>query len=1720
MTGTAAYRHNFATKAEACFSFEPREDSELVPRSPHLVGRAPSEVFTDFTVFASQYAYYVRACDRCRLVNSAWVETTAGVYDEDSAPVVTDDPWIENVTAVGTRFLPQWASVAMEPQITLSAREGPLKTDSHYHETTVRHGGEYPVTIRVEKLRFYRYGIFSDLDGSLSGYAGGSVTGDKMYNRHSACRSVGTQDLSLRLLCDASIFIRKDLSVWTIFGHGNVPYREGWHMAVISAKFQDQLVWPARRWAETGPTPIEWRMLPFWYTIGLSRRQPPALDCCGRRNVDFQKMRVSFGSPGLMLATEWVGMHFPYSNSPVRRFESSGISGSCFEPYFDWLDRGGYSLWIPEVVFTSTVTSSTTSSTSTTTTSMSFTSTTTSSSSTSTGTTTATDEDDLNDTNDTNGFRPELRPLHAKWAGDWLDQPVNASLFANGTLSMVWMGNREQGNYQDPMVADLAARQVNTGCGEGGCAFFEEEILQLVAVFLASPFATATSGSACARGHGPTWKLDIAGIMARLDSWNLQTLALRFQKPSGRNLPQGVETVVVPASVLSKLIVGDLKIHGKLSLAEEEGLKLLVKSIQVFAGGQFQVGTSWAPHKTTAIISFWGATFDSDPAYISLNLDWGKKVFGVYEVQQDVGDWPVGGEILLTTSEYPNLDGSADGQHPDTYTERRIITSIVFYAPSTVSRTILVTTEEALIGAEKFPDPELGVPNPGHGGEWFGFHMLAAGSSFVHLGCPKSMSWVQLDRGGFPALQFYHPENYFGIMGAIEVLGSWGMDSVNALFVGTRGSVIKAEMDVGPLFILQNLAVSTRRPPERVSLGLPYEPMSVFQLQAKPPVFAGNIVAGCEDIGFLLRPHTCEEVQQQAGDATVNMPNEVFGCVVGFFMLRSCSTAGAGPSSCPDSYDCVHLTHMRAWKNAHVGILFVDQPANMEVSDVQLFDNHIGITGTFHRKMGDMLHSFTMRDSKVYGSTALSNCNASLQCLAVGPGEASPSGCGSLPGPDVRRVGILLPIITNRGKTCEDGPVLRACPLANLPDRNCALPWESRYGTRGSRMSVFRLEDVDFGAFYAEDCGMRSVAIANNPSSRDWNPILEVRGLSWAHALAVLGCERTVMDLISCVILFRQLVIMGVVTAAAAVILDPAVMGAYSGGYELYAKVLDKCFNGLYRAASPATRRGNAKFYEESPYLHVNVEETARLKLGMEGSAPICPGVQQTWVRDLDGSLLRESGVALPTGGLLPSSCDSQTSSFLMATYIPSAWPQRCGNETTAQCPAGAHFAYTLEGGLTVLRLQHVCSASKVCQDRLRLLNWENLDPDCCGHLGSNEGFHRRELGLLRATRLSDGMYEAAGSEASVRAVAAGPCPPPLKQEAGLPLELRFMGTSQLPRLSRIHFFAESSGHEVLLRLPLGRLRRPRLYIFGINFDIMRRTSIPNAGDSHGAMYLDRERLWLYINARGMPGGSRGQGAIVLQLLEVFVAEVAPFKFVTVTCLSAFVIIKVAQVVFVPLEEFSQFKFVEDLARSLNVSEDRVSLVNITYDGQKWLEGPNGRRLRMDTLRIEFEVSEDPDILDLAALDSVLLDAPWESMGASDAFFEDSVAQALSVASIRNLSTTFQAEQGALNFGAGLGFPAFPSVLWEVDSVLQALQVTFAEELVDRHGERQSGSGSTSSKSEFSSEDSDSDDATRLFTKEQAEGWKDGDEARQTQKIAERPLHGCGFGFSLSELVR
>ena len=43
-------------------------------------------------------------------------------------------------------------------------------------------------------------------------------------------------------------------------------------------------------------------------------------------------------------------------------------------------------------------------------------------------------------------------------------------------------------------------------------------------------------------------------------------------------------------------------------------------------------------------------------------------------------------------------------------------------------------TYQLQLPQDRFPDPERGVPEPGHGGDWFGHHMVISGSSYVSLG--------------------------------------------------------------------------------------------------------------------------------------------------------------------------------------------------------------------------------------------------------------------------------------------------------------------------------------------------------------------------------------------------------------------------------------------------------------------------------------------------------------------------------------------------------------------------------------------------------------------------------------------------------------------------------------------------------------------------------------------------------------------------------------------------------------------------------------------------------------------------------------------------------------------------------------------------------------------------------------------------------------------------
>ena len=83
------------------------------------------------------------------------------------------------------------------------------------------------------------------------------------------------------------------------------------------------------------------------------------------------------------------------------------------------------------------------------------------------------------------------------------------------------------------------------------------------------------------------------------------------------------------------------------------------------------------------------------------------------------------------------------------------------------------------------------------------------------------------------------------------------------------------------------------------------EPVAVFQLQAgnfntqfpvfsnssmdwhgpglwkaRPVVFSGNVVAGCPDIGVLMRPETCDDVEKDPGASDVLL-NSMMPCLKG-----------------------------------------------------------------------------------------------------------------------------------------------------------------------------------------------------------------------------------------------------------------------------------------------------------------------------------------------------------------------------------------------------------------------------------------------------------------------------------------------------------------------------------------------------------------------------------------------------------------------------------------------------------------------------------------------------------------------------------------------------------------------------------------------------------------------------------------------------------------------
>jgi len=301
-----------------------------------------------------------------------------------------------------------------------------------------------------------------------------------------------------------------------------------------------------------------------------------------------------------------------------------------------------------------------------------------------------------------------------------------------------------------------------------------------------------------------------------------------------------------------------------------------------------------------------------------------------------------------------------------------------------------------------------------------------------------------------------------------------------------------------------------------------YWPRAMFQTydshyDGSVAILQKNVASGSWDHGFIFRPPACGNTAQRnvygAGlPDRQSSRNHAYGNLVGFHIRRGCDRDGGGPKACAGTgYECVTAEYLSAWKNAHIGITWADQPSNLRIRKVTVADNHIGITGHFHRQERDSNLEFTLEYSDVLGTTDISTCSDSLDGKSARASDLYQITTPSVVGRAFRHVGIMAPLVTNRGFTCEDGPNIpdSQCmkPKALIPDRTCAMPWENRYGIRGSRYGKFLVDTIKIGFFHHKDarlhdtpvgkCGRNSVAITYNPTSRDYNPSMDFRGVTW-----------------------------------------------------------------------------------------------------------------------------------------------------------------------------------------------------------------------------------------------------------------------------------------------------------------------------------------------------------------------------------------------------------------------------------------------------------------------------------------------------------------------------------------------------------------------------------------------------------------------------------------------
>lgn len=321
---------------------------------------------------------------------------------------------------------------------------------------------------------------------------------------------------------------------------------------------------------------------------------------------------------------------------------------------------------------------------------------------------------------------------------------------------------------------------------------------------------------------------------------------------------------------------------------------------------------------------------------------------------------------------------------------------------------------------------------------------------------------------------------------ALSTERSYGIQFIDNVIHKTFKSGIEIDPKSRGSNITGNLLIGNQRSPDEYDPSCELDrscwahPFAAFMIWNKYfDAFSGNVAAGCEDAGFTLYPvDSCDIRRPRVTN------NTAYGALVGFQLLDYRSAG------------CREVNGIIAWKNAHIGVVTVDQTANLMLRDTHVADNHIGISLNFVQQGIENFAAIT--DSSIIGSSEASTCAGSSECRAVTESDVRGLSCGSVFGSTWRRVGLLMPQYTNLKKTCESGG-LDICRPPNMVSRMCSMPWETRFGNVDVQHANFNVSRTSFTHFRNSDCGGRSMALSLNPSQPDFVPTTYFSELSWAN---------------------------------------------------------------------------------------------------------------------------------------------------------------------------------------------------------------------------------------------------------------------------------------------------------------------------------------------------------------------------------------------------------------------------------------------------------------------------------------------------------------------------------------------------------------------------------------------------------------------------------------------